>query len=66
MGDWIGRRYGLIQNALLMFVGLVFLSVAHGYMSETFVKWYGWALFFYGMKHCPHHWTVNVGQANNV
>ena len=30
LGDWIGRRWGLIQDAVIMFIGLIMLSCAWG------------------------------------
>ena len=30
LGDWLGRRWGLIQDAVIMFLGLVMLSAAWG------------------------------------
>ena len=30
LGDWLGRRWGLIQDAIIMFVGLLMLTAAWG------------------------------------
>jgi MFS family permease len=30
IGDWIGRRFGLIQDATIMFVGLLMLTASWG------------------------------------
>ena len=30
IGDWVGRRWGLIQDATIMFVGLIMLTAAWG------------------------------------
>lgn len=30
LGDWLGRRWGLIQDAVIMFIGLVMLSASWG------------------------------------
>ena len=30
IGDWIGRRWGLIQDATIMFLGLVMLTASWG------------------------------------
>jgi MFS family permease len=30
LGDWLGRRWGLIQDAVIMFIGLLMLSAAWG------------------------------------
>ena len=36
IGDWLGRRFGLIQDALIMFGGLLMLTAAWGVtMSES-------------------------------
>lgn len=48
IGDWIGRRWGLIQDALIMFVGLVMLTASWGVDLNGWVICYAWSLFFYG------------------
>ena len=30
IGDWLGRRWGLIQDATIMFIGLLMLTAAWG------------------------------------
>ena len=30
IGDWLGRRWGLIQDATIMFLGLIMLTAAWG------------------------------------
>lgn len=30
LGDWLGRRWGLIQDAVIMFVGLLMLTASWG------------------------------------
>lgn len=30
VGDWMGRRFGLIQDATIMFIGLLMLTAAWG------------------------------------
>lgn len=30
LGDWLGRRWGLIQDAIIMFVGLLMLTASWG------------------------------------
>ena len=40
LGDWVGRRYGLIQDALIMFVGVVLLAVSNGTDQS------GWVLMY--------------------
>lgn len=49
LGDWLGRRWGLIQDAVIMFVGLVMLTAAWGLTENGWVICYVWALFFYGI-----------------
>ncbi|WVR04159.1 hypothetical protein IAU60_001158 [Kwoniella sp. DSM 27419] len=48
-GDWIGRRFGLVQDALIMAVGLVMLTASWGTSLEGWVICYGWSQFFYGI-----------------
>jgi MFS family permease len=49
LGDWMGRRYGLIQDAVIMFLGLLMLTAAWGVTENGWVICYVWALFFYGV-----------------
>ncbi|KAL2012647.1 hypothetical protein VTN00DRAFT_172 [Thermoascus crustaceus] len=49
VGDWIGRRWGLIQDAAIMFVGLLMLTAAWGVTQNGWVICYVWSLFFYGI-----------------
>ena len=35
IGDWIGRRWGLIQDATIMFLGLVMLTASWGVTLST-------------------------------
>jgi len=49
IGDWIGRRWGLIQDAMIMFVGLLMLTASWGLNLNGWVICYAWSLFFYGM-----------------
>ncbi|KAK3938050.1 major facilitator superfamily domain-containing protein [Diplogelasinospora grovesii] len=48
IGDWIGRRWGLIQDAAIMFVGLLMLTASWGLDLNGWVICYAWSLFFYG------------------
>lgn len=48
IGDWIGRRWGLIQDALIMFIGLLMLTASWGLSLNGWVVCYAWSLFFYG------------------
>ncbi|KAK3068957.1 hypothetical protein LTR53_013082, partial [Teratosphaeriaceae sp. CCFEE 6253] len=49
LGDWLGRRWGLIQDAVIMFVGLLMLTAAWGTSLNGWVICYVWSLFFYGI-----------------
>ncbi|ORY09429.1 MFS phosphate transporter [Clohesyomyces aquaticus] len=49
VGDWLGRRWGLIQDAVIMFVGLLMLTAAWGVTENGWVICYVWSLFFYGI-----------------
>jgi hypothetical protein len=48
LGDWLGRRWGLIQDAVIMFTGLIMLTASWGTSLEGWVICYAWSLFFYG------------------
>ncbi|KAF2146432.1 uncharacterized protein K452DRAFT_262198 [Aplosporella prunicola CBS 121167] len=49
VGDWLGRRWGLIQDAVIMFVGLLMLTAAWGLTQNGWIICYVWSLFFYGI-----------------
>lgn len=49
LGDWLGRRWGLIQDAVIMFIGLVMLTASWGVTQNGWVICYVWSLFFYGI-----------------
>ncbi|KAF2836270.1 MFS general substrate transporter [Patellaria atrata CBS 101060] len=49
LGDHIGRRWGLIQDASIMFIGLVMLTAAWGVNQNGWVICYVWSLFIYGV-----------------
>ena len=49
IGDWIGRRWGLIQDAVIMLVGLIMLTASWGTSLEGWVICYAWSLFVYGI-----------------
>jgi hypothetical protein len=36
VGDWMGRRFGLIQDATIMFIGLLMLTAAWGVTLSKF------------------------------
>ncbi|KAK4103040.1 MFS general substrate transporter [Parathielavia hyrcaniae] len=48
IGDWVGRRWGLIQDAAIMFVGLLMITASWGLDLNGWVICYAWSLFFYG------------------
>ncbi|KAJ5087507.1 hypothetical protein N7456_011123 [Penicillium angulare] len=49
IGDWLGRRWGLIQDATIMFLGLIMLTAAWGLTMNGWVICYAWSLFFYSV-----------------
>lgn len=49
IGDWIGRRWGLIQDAVIMFIGLLMLTASWGLTLQGWVICYAWSLFFYSL-----------------
>jgi MFS family permease len=49
MSKRIGRRWGLIQDAIVMFIGLLMLVASWGTSLNGWVICYAWALFFYGI-----------------
>ncbi|KAK9234035.1 major facilitator superfamily domain-containing protein [Lipomyces kononenkoae] len=49
IGDSIGRRYGLIQDVVIMLLGLVMLTAAWGTDLNGWVICYSWSLFFYSI-----------------
>lgn len=48
IGDWLGRRWGLIQDATIMFLGLIMLTSMWGVTYNGWIICYVWSLFFYG------------------
>ncbi|KAI5300494.1 hypothetical protein KEM55_007021 [Ascosphaera atra] len=49
IGDFVGRRFGLIQDAAIMFLGLIMLTAGWGVTLNGWVICYAWSLFFYGI-----------------
>ncbi|KAJ5738813.1 hypothetical protein N7493_001968 [Penicillium malachiteum] len=49
IGDWLGRRWGLIQDATIMFIGLLMLTAAWGVTMNGWIICYAWSLFFYSV-----------------
>ncbi|KAF2831526.1 MFS general substrate transporter [Ophiobolus disseminans] len=67
LGDWLGRRHGLIQDAVIMFVGLLMLTAAWGVTQNGWVICYVWALFFYGIGVGGEYpMTATAGMENAV
>lgn len=48
-GDWIGRRFGMVQDALVMTLGSIMLTAMWGTSMEGWVICYAWSLFIYGV-----------------
>ena len=48
IGDWVGRKFGLVQDAVFMFIGSLMLTAAWGLSLEGFVIMYTFSLFVYG------------------
>ncbi|KAF3175513.1 hypothetical protein TWF225_002741 [Orbilia oligospora] len=48
-GDWVGRKFGLVQDAVVMFLGLVLLTASWGTSLNGWVICYAWCLFIYGI-----------------
>ncbi|KAJ5614095.1 MFS general substrate transporter [Penicillium herquei] len=49
IGDWLGRRWGLIQDATIMLIGLLMLTAAWGVTMNGWIICYAWSLFFYSV-----------------
>lgn len=48
-GDWIGRRFGMVQDALIMTLGSIMLTAMWGTSLNGWVICYAWSLFIYGI-----------------
>src|SRR5271154_1299121 len=48
IGDWIGRRWGMIQDVLVMFFGTILLTAMWGKTMAGWVAMYITSLFIYG------------------
>ncbi|KAI9741624.1 MAG: hypothetical protein M1834_000008 [Cirrosporium novae-zelandiae] len=67
LGDWIGRRWGLIQDAVIMLLGLVMLTASWGTTLNGWVICYAWSLFFYGIGVGGEYpMTATAGMENAV
>ncbi|KAH8820223.1 major facilitator superfamily domain-containing protein [Xylogone sp. PMI_703] len=49
IGDWIGRRWGIIQDALIMFMGTVMLTAMWGTSLNGWVICYAFSLWWFGV-----------------
>jgi len=47
IGDWIGRRWGMIQDAVVMLVGTILLTAMWGKDMQGWVIMYAFSLLFY-------------------
>mgnify|MGYP002716174148 FL=1 len=48
-GDWVGRRFGMVQDAAIMTLGSVMLTAMWGVSHNGWVICYAWSLFVYGI-----------------
>lgn len=48
-GDWIGRRFGMVQDALIMTLGSIMLTAMWGTTLNGWLICYAWSLFVYGV-----------------
>ena len=48
-GDWIGRRFGMVQDALIMTLGSVMLTAMWGTSLNGWIICYAWSVFIYGI-----------------
>lgn len=49
IGDYVGRRFGLVQDALIMFTGTLLLCASWGATLEGWVIMYAISLLWYGI-----------------
>lgn len=49
IGDYLGRRWGLIQDATIMFLGLIMLTASWGVTQNGWVACYAVSLLFYSV-----------------
>ncbi|KAK9321547.1 major facilitator superfamily domain-containing protein [Lipomyces orientalis] len=67
IGDSIGRRFGLIQDSVIMFIGLLMLTAAWGTSLNGWVICYSWSLFFYSVGVGGEYpMTATSGMENGV
>ncbi|KAF2763982.1 MFS general substrate transporter [Teratosphaeria nubilosa] len=63
IGDWTGRRWGLIQDAGIMLLGLIMLTAAWGTTTNGWVICYAWSLFVYSIG---YPMTATIGMESGV
>ncbi|KAK9371471.1 uncharacterized protein V1513DRAFT_428524 [Lipomyces chichibuensis] len=67
LGDSIGRRFGLIQDAVIMLIGLIMLTASWGVTLNGWVICYAWSLFFYSVGVGGEYpMTATSGMENGV
>ncbi|KKK24821.1 hypothetical protein P175DRAFT_0533443 [Aspergillus ochraceoroseus IBT 24754] len=67
LGDSIGRRWGLIQDAAIMFIGLLMITAAWGVTLNGWVICYAWSLFFYSIGVGGEYpMTATIGMENGM
>jgi len=49
IGDWIGRRWGLIQDVVIMFIGTILLTAMWGESLQGWIIMYAFSLMFYSI-----------------
>jgi len=49
LGDWCGRRYGMIQDAVIMSLGVLMLTVSNGTNASGWVLMYAISQLVYGI-----------------
>ncbi|KAK9376443.1 major facilitator superfamily domain-containing protein [Lipomyces chichibuensis] len=67
LGDSIGRRFGLIQDSVIMLLGLIMLTASWGVTLNGWVICYAWSLFFYSVGVGGEYpMTATSGMENGV
>ncbi|KAH0566252.1 hypothetical protein GP486_000350 [Trichoglossum hirsutum] len=67
LGDWIGRRFGLLLDAAIMLLGLILLTASWGTSLAGWVVSYAIALFIYGVGVGGEYpMTATLGMENAV
>ena len=49
IGDWVGRKWGLVQDACVMLLGSVMLTASWGLSLQGWVIMYTFSLFIFGI-----------------